>query len=360
MAEGTNFVDPTNVITNKIGKLNISQRANNPSHPIMTINMNGKSEAEERRKLLIAILQSFSSAIVFCQEPFGYFEMLIPESCIAVKNEDQAAVIWSTKHFKGSDERFKTTNKEIIRIHDQICGKEAAGSEILSRITMVKLTSKQNKTESTLAVSFHGPHRLGKEVKHDVFFNLLAFLKVVITENGISSYIIGGDFNINTLEVANLPQKVAVHSYTPSSRSQTKAKEKTNFISYKDNFIYYPDTILNVDSIAVYMLNTTEETLLDHDPVVGNLRFIAQTKESSQTKDGPILKSAPNLKMVPILKSASKSEESPPIRKKPPNPKKTTNLKRAPNLKRSPLQIEVLVRFGMPDWRVGVLFRFDS
>ena len=303
--------------------------ANNPPYPIMTINMNGPSDnrprdnrprdnrprgnrprdnrppdgdkpADRRRQLLSRIFKSYPSAIVFCQEPRGKFKEAVPKPNFTfVKKEDKAAIIWSTEHFKRSQDGPETTDEQIMTIRDKICKENKDASDLLSRITMVKLTPllETRSTESILAVSFHGPRNKfqgpkGEEKKKKYFLSLLKFLDVVIKEKDIRSYIIGGDFNFDTstiTELPDLPEDVVVGSYELSPRSQERLYNRTGaFIPYKDNFVYYPEPNLEVfliKAIDLDRIDTKDSFLLDHDPIVGMLHLTPQTDEGSQSEE---------------------------------------------------------------------------
>ena len=329
----------------------MAERTDNPSYPIMTINMNGpsykKGTAETRRNFLSRILKLYPSAIVFCQETCPGFETLMPATEFVKTPDKEAAVIWSTDHFDGSEYELDRTNTT---------------GGFIPRTTMVKLTPKQS-TENILAVSFHGPHtRFGVKEKKTFFLSLLEFLdQVIIKEKYICCYIIGGDFNFNTRTI--LRENVVVGKYELSPRSKNKKG-----IPYKDNFVYYRKPNLNVSSItavdlnsidtkenvikdidlnsivtkyrvinaidlsietkesvrkaidlnsivtkesvikaidlnSIYTLDTEESKLLDHDPIVGKLHFTPQTEEGSPSEEN-----SPS----ELLEKLAISEENPP------------------------------------------------
>lgn len=290
-------------ISNDLNKSILEARlktSENPSYFVMTINMNGNASgsggAQKRRDLLSIILRSaFPTALIFCQEIPGKFEReVVPEKYHYRRNEKEAAVIWDGDQFDGSSEGFETTNADIRKLRDKIEKERGHASELLPRISMVKLTPlKQEQNESILAVSFHGPYNgKSKEEKCEIFRSLIEFLKEVITLRRIPSFIVGGDFNFDTLEVA-LPDKVIVSSTQSSPRSQEKQQEPGNFIPNKDNFIWYPyAAVIKVSwSRALVFCNENDKNsdltkeehetvpreakyLLDHDPIVGVLGFL--------------------------------------------------------------------------------------
>lgn len=271
----------------------------NPSYFVMTINMNGSAigsgGAQKRRDLLSIILRSaFPTALIFCQEIPGKFEKeVVPgeKKYQCEKNGNQAAVIWDGEHFDGSSTGLKTTNREITKLREKIKDEEA--SELLSRISMVKLTPRgEEDKKSILAVSFHGCYKKKEQEKAKAFLSLMKFLKEVIELRDIDSYIIGGDFNFDTLKV-KLPDKVIVSSPQLSPRAQENQQNPGNYISNKDNFIWYSSKNVIKVSWARALLFYDEndkssdltqeehqevpieaELLLDHDPVVGVLVFL--------------------------------------------------------------------------------------
>ena len=271
----------------------------NPSYFVMTINMNGSASgsggAQKRRDLLSIILRSaFPTALIFCQEIPGKFEKeVVPKKYQYEKNGNEAAVIWDSEHFDGSSKGLETTNREITKLRDKIKDNRGHASELLSRISMVELTPLgQESNESILAVSFHGCYKKTGQEKAEAFFSLIEFLKKVIELRGIKSFIIGGDFNFDTLEV-ELPKNAVVPSYELSLRSQEKQEKKARSIPHKDNFFWYPNkAVIEVTWTRAFVFcnendkssDLTQEEhgtvpreaefLLDHDPVVGVLVFL--------------------------------------------------------------------------------------
>ena len=300
-------------ISNDLNKSILKARlktSENPSYFVMTINMNGSASgrggAQKRRDLLSIILRSaFPTALIFCQELPGKFEReVVPEKYHCRRNENEAAVIWDGGHFDGSFEGLETTNSEITELRDKIIKERGHASELLSRISMVKLTPRgQERNESILAVSFHGPYKgKSKEEKCETFRSLIEFLKEVIKLRRIPSYIVGGDFNFDTLEV-ELPDKVIVSSTQPSPRSLEKQQESGRYIPNKDNFIWYPHAaVIKVSwSRALVFCDENDKSsdltkeehetvpreakyLLDHDPIVGVLDFLPRKARQDLSK----------------------------------------------------------------------------
>ena len=131
------------------GRLKTSE---NPSYFIMTINMSSnhhvKGSAQKRRDLLSVILRSALTAIIFCQELPGKFKTkVVPKGYEYRENKPEAAVMWDSNHFDGSSEGLETDNPELTELSD----KKGHASELLSRISMVKLTPLgQERNESIL------------------------------------------------------------------------------------------------------------------------------------------------------------------------------------------------------------------
>ena len=279
-----------------------------PSYFIMTINMNSPKSGvtEKRRRFVSVIMQSFFSSIIFCQELPGCFEKKVVDECGTlgydyVKNGSHSAVIWRKEDFDGETEGLRTTDTRIRELRDSL-GSDA--SELLSRIAMVKLMSKAS-DECVLAVSWHGPHtNSSKENKMAAFKSLTTFLAEVIKEKGITSYIIGGDFNLNTLE-ADLPKDGVVSTYELSPRQTQKQEASRRYISHKDNFIWFPNNKLTVRYVRPFLFEDEGTTtsdfsredqtkveremaeatdtparptdMLDHDPVIGVIQFTSST-----------------------------------------------------------------------------------
>ena len=238
---------------------------------VMTINMKSPSlqdaNAQQQKDLLSVILRLYPSAIIFCREPPGNFQNVVPRKATfdlkKGENETAAAVVWANEQF--NKEKLKPDDFEEILQHllkrDEI---------VRSRLSMVKLTSKEESTHSILAVSYHGPHRKKKYYKFDLSSHLLRFLnKVKKEEDDIQSFIVGGDFNLNTDEMRSiLPRGVTVGRYVLTSRAEEKKQESSNYIPYKDNFMW--STEISVDNIKALECGK-KYAAFDHDPVEGEL-----------------------------------------------------------------------------------------
>lgn len=285
--------------------------ASSPSYFITTINMNSLETGvtDKRRKFISILFRSFFSAVIFCQELPGYFEEQVVAECGTagykyVKNGNHSAVIWREEDFEGETEGLETTDTWIRELRNS-SGSDA--SQLLSRIAMVKLTSKSSK-ESVLAVSWHGRrHSTQSEFK-----SLTTFLAEVIEKKEIPSYIIGGDFNLITLDM-ELAKDVAVSSYEMSPRQKAREQKSGTYIPYKDNFVTYPNKKLRVSYVRPFlfedeesvtsdlskedqgkvqqeMANATDKPpkatdMLDHDPIIGVLKFTSSGAVKTLAQD---------------------------------------------------------------------------
>lgn len=291
--------------------------ASSPSYFIMTINMNSpkKRVTEKRRRFVSIIMRSFFSSIIFCQELPGYFEDEVVAKCGALgydyaKNEQESAVIWLKEDFNGETEGLKTTDTWIREVRNSL-GPDA--SQLLSRIAMVKLTSRKPSADSVLAVSWHGSHNgVKKEDKLREFESLTTFLAEVIEKKGIPSYIIGGDFNFDTLE-AELPKDGVVSNYELSPRQTQKQEASGHYIPHKDNFILFPNKKLRVSNVRPFLFEDKETSttdfskddqanvkgemanatntsvnptdMLDHDPIIGVIQFTSSIAVKNLSKE---------------------------------------------------------------------------
>ena len=223
-------------------------------YPLMTINMNGDGKPCERRDLSSEIIRNNRPSLVFCQELPGYFEKDVVGKCdtydyAVVCTEKEAAVMWNKVDFNGEpvDAALKTKIRESVVAFYNIDNDIV--SEIPARTAIVKLSSKEdacNCLSALLAVSWHGPHSGTKmDKKQNVRKALFLFLSEVCRKTGASSLIIGGDFNLNTLEGnADLRElNVFFPHYELSPRGKLAKKSKRRgrpYIPYKDNFATAP------------------------------------------------------------------------------------------------------------------------
>ena len=266
------------------------------SYSLMSVNMNGKTKPDERRALLSKIITSRRSSLVFCQELPDCFEKDVVRKCGTcvydfVRTGKEAAVMWSEAHFNGEpvDVAFKT------RILDTVVASKnffSHVSEITARTAVVKLTSKSEAC-SFLAVSWHGPSKMRLEKKREVLKALIPFLSEICLKTNVSSIIIGGDFNLNTLQengLEELNMNFQRYKLSPRSKLATERKGKGRpYIAYKENFAIttispsvgrpFADTKLSkVNPLSGFNFVKEEgsergKDILDHDPIIGVLQL---------------------------------------------------------------------------------------
>ena len=259
-------------------------------YTIMTVNMNGNhGKPSERRALLSEIISKSEPSLVFCQELPGCFEKDLVRKCgmcvyDIVRTGKEAAVMWREAHFYGEpvDAAFKT------RILDRVVASPSSVSEITARTAVVKLTSNRE-AYSFLAVSWHGPHSATKlETKQEVLKALTLFLYEICWMTNVSSIIIGGDFNLNTLDENGLGGfEMYFPFYELSFRGKLANERKgrgRRYIAYKDNFAIttispsvdrpFRDMELSkVRPLSEFVYVKEEGDILDHDPIIGVLHF---------------------------------------------------------------------------------------
>lgn len=280
------------------------------SYWAMTINMNGKSTgtgtANNRLTLLSIIIRNVVADVMFCQElPARFRELITDESAWGVvRKGNEAAVVWCKEDFAGSDEGLETISR---RIWEKLARSAPAEvSELRLRVAMVKLTSRRTERcperLKFLAASWHGPYRRYSEYQRKEVFDLLTqFLRKVSEKEGNIPFIIGGDFNLNTLDVA-LGDEMVVPNRELSPRDESRAKREPRYIPHKDNFIYlskagklalsveWSRSFDFVDNEELEVANDLSEEdqknvhamkaergqatdVLDHDPVFGVLKL---------------------------------------------------------------------------------------
>ena len=244
----------------------------------------------------IIIRKDKGSSLVFCQElPRRFKSDVVPDDYLSVRTvEDHAAVMWSKQHFHGEevDEGFKTKIFDKLpdtmkKTDDDIL------SEIPGRTAVVKLTVIKESC-NFLAASWHGPHSGKKlEIKKKALKGLILFLHEVCRRmKDVSSIIIGGDFNLNTLDENGLEElNVYFPWYELSPRGKLAKKRKGQgrpYIPYKDNFaitttspnVVSPFGVMNLlevkpllEFVYVKQEGSEEKDILDHDPIIGFLQL---------------------------------------------------------------------------------------
>ncbi|KAL9963694.1 hypothetical protein ACROYT_G027225 [Oculina patagonica] len=269
---------------------------------IMTINMNGDGYADDRRKLISKITSEVNASVIFCQELPGCFEKEVVKKCGTgvykfTPTGEEAAVIWRESDFHGDPVRG--TDSSIRRIQEKLQSERSDidVSEVHTRTAMVKLTSRGTSDRTGapfLAVSWHGiyietlPNRIKK------FNGLILFVRKVCEMKKISSFIIGGDFNLNTLKEVNLTQLrnegITVSEYVLNNRDVKKSQKVhargRSFIPHKDNFVFTLAGDIIVSEVKPEELKESEA--LDHAPVVGilKLKHLPNKKPSKQVIEG--------------------------------------------------------------------------
>ena len=196
---------------------------NKETYGIITINVKGKNHGKgttnERRELIASFLKRSPSSVIFCQEVPAKLEEKVVEKCGSgvyefAFTDKESAVIWRTSDFDGDRRSVKGTASSITKIVDRLqrTRTDVDVSEVRTRTAMVKLTSRRTGA-SFLAVSWHGPWSGKKETdKLMSFEGLIFFLREVCEEEGLSSFIIGGDFNLDTSTVDGKKYGVTISS----------------------------------------------------------------------------------------------------------------------------------------------------
>ena len=150
-------------------------------YPIMTINMNGKSQgkgtADKRRELIISTIKRSSASVIFCQEVPGFFEKEVvarcgtdgnsykfvrPKDVCSKKGNVKVAVMWRETDFQGKEVDLSDSSlfTEIVEsLNNKKFDVDVTKSS--TRSAMAKLTSRRTEV-SFLAVSWHGPRKVNK------------------------------------------------------------------------------------------------------------------------------------------------------------------------------------------------------
>ena len=297
-------------------------RMKNASTPralkIMTVNMDGKATASERRMLVTLIENRVCPSLVFCQELLGYFDKEVVKkwgsgrSYIYAKTGNEAAVLWLKDEF--DHKIIDNTDTSIAKICEELKNQrsDVDVSEVRVRMALVKLTKKgegASGCQPFLAASWHGPYKKRTDDRKKVFKGLIYFLREVCKKEKVSSFIIGGDFNMDTLDEIDLEKNLIVPRYDLTSRAEKQSQKSGTYTPYKDNFIVlnerYNDPDISVSSAWAFdfeshthrdsdltkedhqkfkrhlQSKTEMNEVLDHDPIVAtlNLRYCKQTGE---------------------------------------------------------------------------------
>ena len=251
---------------------------------VMSINMGGKANVNLRRQASMEAISQFSPSVIFCQEPPGKFEKEVVNKCDDydlhydfLKTGTEAAVLWLKTDF----ELIKPIPP--TKIVDKLALKRSdlEVSEVTSRSVLVILKEKGEEArgfQPFLAASWHGPHQgRSKSMKESTLDGFICVLCEVCKKNGISSFILGGDFNINTSHYKAHIDTVIVSKYDLTPRAMRKCQESRNYIPYKDNFFVFNERsndggILQLSSVSALSLKNCKDGL-DHDPIVGEFTF---------------------------------------------------------------------------------------
>ena len=268
------------------------------TYDIITINMNGKNygkgTTDRRRDLIVSFLDHSSASVIFCQEVPAKLEEKMVEKCGSgvyefAFTDKESAVIWRTSDFHGDRRSVKGTDLSIKKIVERLqrTKSDVDVSEVSTRTAVVKLTCRKTGA-SLLVVSWHGPYLIKDTDKIITFNGLICFLREVCEKEKLSSFIIGGDFNLDTSKVDGKKYGVMISSdYELYSRDKERQllppRRGRPFVFYKDTFITsvpsdrYPMTgnvrVFRVEALEFEPYESRENELLDHAPVVGVLEL---------------------------------------------------------------------------------------
>lgn len=196
---------------------------------------------------------------------------------------------------------------------------------------IVKLTLEENPNVSFLACSWHGAYtgQKKKDAERKDYQDLQTFLKEVSKAHQNIPYVVGGDFNFNTIGANEREENLnpvqegnLLCGYDITPRAESKSKSYT---PYKDNFLCkYPELewiqvlpfinnqnqnqscISEEEKGELSGVNTslndtrgTIEDLLDHDPLIAVLTFTTNNdaeKEESKVEQRDVNKLADSVK----------------------------------------------------------------
>ena len=199
-------------------------------------------------ELVISTIMDFTPSVIFCQEVPLTLEEEVVKNCgpgfydFAFTGKE-AAVMWRRRDFEGDRKSLKGTDSSSTKITESLTEKKSGvdASEARTRNAMVKLTSVKTGA-SFLAVSWHGKWKTSDETKLKALNGLISFL-CKVCEDKVSSFIIGGDFNLDTRENAHLIKRegVTISRYELCARDVKRLaqsrKAGRGFTPYKDTFI---------------------------------------------------------------------------------------------------------------------------
>ena len=279
------------------------------TYRIMTMNMNGKGSADERRKQIISTIKCFPASVIFCQELPGDFDTEVVENCgnsykfvrpvDCYSSQADVAVMWRETEFQGKEVNLKDGFLFTEIVKGLLIKEENLDVGMIMgsiRAAMVKLTSCRTGA-SFLAVSWHGPRKVNfknsckldskarKDFKLKVLCNLIRLLQVVCEKENLSSFIIGGDFNLN-FDTSDVVRLAEYGVRTPHYSSGAPGNDTFIFSIPSDKLPMTVDiTVSSIESLKLEH-ESGQSALLDHDRVVGNLEVVCTYKKPSIKQDG--------------------------------------------------------------------------
>ena len=285
------------------------------SYPIMTINMNVKHpdketpapDEAERMQLVISTIKHFPASVIFCQEVPVTLKKKVDENCGSGVYEfaftgKEAAVMWRRSDFYGERQSEQATDSSSIKITKRLERKKSDVnvSDVRTRTAMVKLTSVKTRA-FFLAVSWHGESTVSDESKSKALDGLICSLCEVCKNEKLSSFIIGGDFNLDTSKVDLTKHKgVTISRYelcaTDKNKLAPPGKSGRHFIPYKDSFIVSVrvpsderpvtvDITVSLERPLEPKSESSDNKLMDHVPVVGVLKLVWPYKKPHIEQD---------------------------------------------------------------------------
>ena len=251
---------------------------------ITTFNMNGPGIAKRRQDLITETLATLPEpSLIFCQELPGHFQRVIGAMAFE-KTGNEAGVVWDPRDFEQCDDSPKTTDKEIRSIRDSLQESKNEASQLLSRLAMATLKASDN-GKKFLAVSWHGPkNNYTLEKREETFWVLIHFCKEVSRRRKNVPFIIGGDFNFDTVELdEELLSQDGISRSTYELGPRLKEKDGRT-IPYKDTFVF--SNGIEVTGVRSFDINPFQkrvadprsgrvyEEVFDHDLIHGVLEII--------------------------------------------------------------------------------------